>query len=103
MTDGENHVGGGAQDPVSRCRCLYASPTTLLPRDGSLFLNVSPETLEAEARRSLVGPAQEDGLSVDTVQGFLLGAPSDSLPPFTTARLDPAQLALDFPSHAYDA
>lgn len=56
---------------------------------------VIAEGIDSEAMLRLVGASQEEGLSVDAVQGFLLGEPSDSLPLQAAAELDPAQLTLN--------
>jgi EAL domain-containing protein (putative c-di-GMP-specific phosphodiesterase class I) len=84
----------------TRARALISAIISFSRRTGT---TVIAEGIDSEAMLRLVGPAQEDGLSVDAAQGYLLGEPSDSLPLFAATHLNPAQLALDFPSHSYDA
>jgi EAL domain-containing protein (putative c-di-GMP-specific phosphodiesterase class I) len=84
----------------TRARALLSAIINFSHRTGT---TVIAEGIDSEAMLRLVGPAQEDGLSVDAAQGFLLGEPSDSLPLYVAPRLDPAQLALDLAPHPYDA
>lgn len=84
----------------TRARALISAIISFSRRTGT---TVIAEGIDSEAMLRLVGPAQEDGLSVDAAQGFLLGEPSNSLPLHASTRLDPAQLSLDLPPYAYDA
>jgi diguanylate cyclase (GGDEF)-like protein len=75
-----------------RARALLSAIVSFARRTEA---TVIAEGIDSEAMLRLVGPMQEEGLSVDAVQGYLLGEPSDSLPLNAAARLDPAQLTLN--------
>lgn len=73
----------------TRARALLSAIVSFGRRTGA---TVIAEGIDSEAMLRLVGPSQEEGLSVDAVQGFLLGEPSNILPLHAAAQLDPAQL-----------
>ncbi len=76
----------------NRARALLSAIVSFGRHTGA---TVIAEGIDSEAMLRLVGTSQEEGLSVDAVQGFLLGVPSDSLPLRAAADLDPAQLILN--------